>query len=242
MFELSLRDLWLSWEVNLRCFCVRLSLLFLVGWFLDLKTVGKKMVKLHVNACQVRKQVTVCWHLVFTRNGCRKLSNYRKMCMNIQAWVNAFVLTPASCPTGVCAHGKSRSGPGVKSRMNSLLCVYGSNVWTLATRLVTVVEVNLRCFCVRLSLLFLVGWFLDLKTVGKKMVKLHVNACQVRKQVTVCWHLVLLEMGVESCRITGKCVWISKPGLMRSCWRRPRVLRVSVRTGNRDLARAWNRG
>ena len=162
--------------------------------------------------------------------------------MNIQAWVNAFVLTPASCPTGVCAHGKSRSGPGVKSRMNSLLCVYGSNVWTLATRLVTVVEVNLRCFCVRLSLLFLVGWFLDLKTVGKKMVKLHVNACQVRKQVTVCWHLVLLEMGVESCRITGKCVWISKPGLMRSCWRRPRVLRVSVRTGNRDLARAWNRG
>ena len=31
----------------------------------------------------------------------------------------------------------------------------------------TVVEVNLRCFCVRLSLLFLVGWFLDLKTVGK---------------------------------------------------------------------------
>ena len=36
------------------------SKLFLVGWFLDLKTVGKKMVKLHVNACQVRKQVTVC--------------------------------------------------------------------------------------------------------------------------------------------------------------------------------------
>ena len=101
----------------------------------------------------------------------------------------------------------------------------------------TVVEVNLRCFCVRLSILFLVGWFLDLKTVGKIvashsacaasdqgqnrvlcpeyfgfkccrnfasltggrnqcdravwtglkiMVKLHVNACEVRKQVTVC--------------------------------------------------------
>ena len=32
---------------------------------------------------------------------------------------------------------------------------------------VTVVEVNLRWFCVRLSILFLVGWFLDLKTAGK---------------------------------------------------------------------------
>ena len=363
-------------EVNLRCFCVRLSLLFLVGWFLDLKTVGKKMVKLHVNACQVRKQVTVCWHLVLLEMGV-KLSNYGKMCMNIQAWVNALRrprVLRVSVRTGnrdlarawnrgwivcrmfelslrdlwlswkwtwgvfvfawaysfwwdgfwtlkrsgkllrVTAHARhlvrgqnrvlchgyphrwskpvrscvcwhlvllemgvescritekcvwiSKPGlmrgvdaglvsygclcareieiwPGREIAVNSLLCVYGSNVWTLATRLVTVVEVNLRCFCVRLSLLFLVGWFLDLKTVGKKMVKLHVNACQVRKQVTVCWHLVLLEMGVESCRITGKCVWISKPGLMRSCWRRPRVLRVSVRTGNRDLARAWNRG
>ena len=28
--------------------------------------------------------------------------------------------------------------------------------------------------------------------------------------------LVLLEMGLESCRIMGKCVGISKPGLMRS--------------------------
>ena len=53
--------------------------------------------------------------LSFTRNGCRKLSNYGKMCRNIQAWVNAVALTPASCPTGVCAHGKSISGPGVKS-------------------------------------------------------------------------------------------------------------------------------
>ena len=32
---------------------------------------------------------------------------------------------------------------------------------------VTVVEVNLRWFCVCLSILFLVGWFLDLKTAGK---------------------------------------------------------------------------
>ena len=32
-------------------------------------------------------------------------------------------------PTDVaCAHGKSISGPGVKFPVNSLLCVYGSNV------------------------------------------------------------------------------------------------------------------
>ena len=49
-----------------------------------------------------------------------------KVCRNIQAWVNTVDLTPASCPTGVCAHGKSISGPGVA--VNSLLCVYGSNV------------------------------------------------------------------------------------------------------------------
>ena len=51
-----------------------------------------------------------------------------KVCRNIQAWVNTVVLTPASCPTGVCAHGKSISGPGVKNGVNSLLCVYVSNV------------------------------------------------------------------------------------------------------------------
>ena len=50
------------------------------------------------------------------------------MCRNIQALVNAVVLTPASCPTGVCAHGKSISRPEREIAINSLLCVYGSNV------------------------------------------------------------------------------------------------------------------
>ena len=50
----------------------------------------------------------------------------------------------------------------------------------------------------------------------KQMVKLHVNACEVRKQVTVCCHLVLIEMGVANCGIMGRCVGISKSGLMRS--------------------------
>ena len=38
-----------------------------------------------------------------------------KMCRNIQALVNTVVLTPASCPTGVCGHGKTILGSGVNS-------------------------------------------------------------------------------------------------------------------------------
>ena len=47
-----------------------------------------------------------------------------KMCTNIQALVNTVVLTPASCPTGVCAHGKTISGAGV----NSLLSVHNNHM------------------------------------------------------------------------------------------------------------------
>ena len=43
-----------------------------------------------------------------------------KMCRNIQALVNTVVLTPASCPTGLCGHGKSMARAGV----NSLLIVH----------------------------------------------------------------------------------------------------------------------
>ena len=43
-----------------------------------------------------------------------------KMCRNIQALVNTVVLTPASCPKGVCGHGKTIFGAGV----NSLLIVH----------------------------------------------------------------------------------------------------------------------
>ena len=39
----------------------------------------------------------------------------------------------------------------------------------------TVGSVKLRCFCDRLSLIFLVGWFLDLKTAGKTAA--HYSAC-----------------------------------------------------------------
>ena len=53
--------------------------------------------------------------------------------MNIQAWVNAVVLTLASCPTGVCAHGKSRSGPGVKSRL-IVCCVCMGRMFELSLR------------------------------------------------------------------------------------------------------------
>ena len=47
--------------------------------------------------------------------------------------------------------------------------------WDVTTKLVTVVEAKLRCFCDRLSLVFLVGWFLDLKTAGK--IPAHYSAC-----------------------------------------------------------------
>ena len=98
-----------------------------------------------------------------------------KMCRNIQALVNTVVLTPASCPKGVCGHGKTIFGAGV----NSLLIVHKgtclSNVRGLAARLLTVGSVKLRCFCDRLSLIFLVGWFLDLKTAGK--IAAHYSAC-----------------------------------------------------------------
>ena len=53
--------------------------------------------------------------------------------MNIQAWVNSFVLTPASCPTGVCAHGKSISGPGVKSLL-IVCCVCMGRMFELSLR------------------------------------------------------------------------------------------------------------
>ena len=43
-----------------------------------------------------------------------------KMCRNIQALVNTVVLTPASCPTGLCGHGKTMARAGV----NSLLIVH----------------------------------------------------------------------------------------------------------------------
>ena len=43
-----------------------------------------------------------------------------KMCRNIQALVNTVVLTPASCPKGVCGHGKTIFGAGV----NELLIVH----------------------------------------------------------------------------------------------------------------------
>ena len=43
-----------------------------------------------------------------------------KMCRNIHALVNAVVLTPGSCPTGVCGLGKTIFGAGV----NSLLIVH----------------------------------------------------------------------------------------------------------------------
>ena len=71
--------------------------------------------------------------LSFTRNGCRKLSNYGKMCRNIQAWVNTVDLTPASCSTGVCAHGKSISGPGVKSVL-IVCCVCMGRMFELSLR------------------------------------------------------------------------------------------------------------
>ena len=51
-----------------------------------------------------------------------------KVCRNIQAWVNTVVLTPASCPTGVCAHGKYDFWPGRVFAVDSLLCVYGLDV------------------------------------------------------------------------------------------------------------------
>ena len=38
-----------------------------------------------------------------------------KMCRNIQALVNTVVLTPASCPTGLCGHGKKMDRAGVNS-------------------------------------------------------------------------------------------------------------------------------
>ena len=64
----------------------------------------------------------------------------------------------------------------------------------------TVVEVNLRCFCVRLSILFLVGWFLDLKTVGK-IVASH-SACaasgQGPKQGVVFRNISVLNAGKNS--------------------------------------------
>ena len=56
-----------------------------------------------------------------------------KVCRNIQAWVNAVVLTPVSCPTGVCAHGKSISGPGVYL-MLIVYCVYMGRMFELSLR------------------------------------------------------------------------------------------------------------
>ena len=44
-----------------------------------------------------------------------------KMCRNIQALVNTVVLTPASCPTGLCGHGKF---PMARAGVNSLLIVH----------------------------------------------------------------------------------------------------------------------
>ena len=38
------------------------------------------------------------------------------------------ILTPASCPTGVCAHGKYDFWPGRVFAVDSLLCVYGLDV------------------------------------------------------------------------------------------------------------------
>ena len=42
------------------------------------------------------------------------------MCTNIHALVNTVVLTPGSCPTGLCGHGKTMARAGV----NSLLIVH----------------------------------------------------------------------------------------------------------------------
>ena len=57
-----------------------------------------------------------------------------KVCRNIQAWVNTVVLTPASCPTGVCAHGKvTISGPGVYLLL-IVYCVYMGWMFELSPR------------------------------------------------------------------------------------------------------------
>ena len=49
----------------------------------------------------------------------------------------------------------------------------------------------------------------------KQIVKSPVNACKARKLVGVCLPCISVEMGVENCRIMGKCVGISKAGLTR---------------------------
>ena len=78
----------------------------------------------------------------------------------------------------------------------------------------TVGSVKLRCFCDRLSLLFLVGWFLDLKTAGK--IAAHYSACapsgQGPKQRVVsgifkikCWKMFAsLTSGRNQC---DRAVW-----------------------------------
>ena len=44
------------------------------------------------------------------------------------------MLTPASCPTGVCAHGKSISGQGVTSLLIAVCCVCVGRMFELSLR------------------------------------------------------------------------------------------------------------
>ena len=55
----------------------------------------------------------MCCHSVLLERCVQSCRIIGKMCRNIQALVHTFVLTPASCPEGVCRHGKSIFSAGV---------------------------------------------------------------------------------------------------------------------------------
>ena len=59
------------------------------------------------NACEARKQVSVCLPCISVEIRVDDFRIREKMFANIQAWVNTVVLTPVSCPEGVWAPGKS---------------------------------------------------------------------------------------------------------------------------------------
>ena len=84
----------------------------------------KQILKSLVNACEARKQVSVCLPCISVEMRVDDFRIREKMFTNIQAWVNTVVLTPVSCPTGVWPHGKSIFGAGV----NSLLIVHKERV------------------------------------------------------------------------------------------------------------------
>ena len=97
-----------------------------------------------MNACEARKLVSVCWPCISVEIRVDDFRIREKVFTNIQAWVDTVVLTPVSCPEGVCSAREIDFWCRRELAINSLQITYKSDVWDHATRVLTVVEVKLR--------------------------------------------------------------------------------------------------